>query len=128
MRHNVRVVEISLIFSLDESLKVQATVHQAVLHAKVVSGGQHFATRGAGEAVQVVDQVPRAHHHLRRGNAQMAPGAPLHRKSSADNTEPHQQLDLEPPGGLHAAGGRAVQLIIIIIKCIFHYYNIICLV
>ena len=76
-----------LIFSLNESFKVQATVHQAVLHAKVVPGGEHLAAGGAGEAVEVVDQVPGPHHHLRGRDPQMAPGASLHRKSSADNTE-----------------------------------------
>lgn len=81
------MVKMCLIFSLDESLKVQPTVHQTVLHAKVVPGGEHLAARGAGEAVEVVDQVPGSHHHLRRRDPQVAPSASLHRKSSADNTE-----------------------------------------
>lgn len=64
MRDNVRVIKMCLIFSLDESLKVQPTVHQTVLHAKVVPGGEHLAASGAGEAVEVVNQVPGPHHHL----------------------------------------------------------------
>lgn len=65
MRDNVRVVKMCLIFSLDESLKVQPTVHQTVLHAKVVPGGEHLAAGGASEAVEVVDQIPGPHHHFR---------------------------------------------------------------
>lgn len=87
MRHHVRVVKMCLIFSLDESLKVQPTVHQTVFHAKVVPGGEHLAAGSAGEAVEVVDQVPSSHHHLRGRDSQVAPSASLHRKSSADNTE-----------------------------------------
>lgn len=66
---------------------MQAAVHEAVLHAEVVPGGQHLAARGAREAVQVVDQVPGPHHHLRGRDPQVAPRAPLHRKSSADKTK-----------------------------------------
>lgn len=76
-----------LIFSLDESLKVQPTVHQTVLHAKVVPGGEHLAAGGAGEAVEMVHQVPGPHHHLRGRDPEVAPSASLHRKSSADNTD-----------------------------------------
>lgn len=64
MLDHVRVVKMCLIFSLDESLKVQPTVHQTVLHAKVVPGCEHLAAGGAGEAVEVVDQLSGAHHHL----------------------------------------------------------------
>lgn len=87
MRDHVCVVKVCLIFSLDQSLKVQPAVDQAVLHAEVVPGGQHLAARGAGETVQVVDQVPGPHNHLRGRDAEVAARAPLHRKSSADNTE-----------------------------------------
>lgn len=87
MRDHVCVVKMCLIFSLDQSLKVQPAVDQTVLHAEVVPGGQHLTARGAGETVQMVNQVPGSHHHLRRRNAEVAPRTPLHRKSSADNTE-----------------------------------------
>lgn len=87
MRDHVCVVKVCLIFSLDQSLKVQPAVDQTVLHAEVVPGGQHLAARGAGETVQVVNQVPGPHHHLRGRDAEVAARTPLHRKSSADNTE-----------------------------------------
>lgn len=87
MRQRVRVVKVRVVVPLHHGLKVQPAVDQRVLHAEVVPGGEHLAAGGAREAVEVVDQLPGPHHHLRGRDTQVAPRAPLHRKSSADNTD-----------------------------------------
>jgi len=72
---------------VDLRLEVAAAVHQLVLHAEVVARGQRLAARGAREAAQVVHGVPRAHHHLRRGDAEVATRAPLHGEPSGTSTQ-----------------------------------------
>lgn len=47
----IRVVEVHLVLPLDESLEMEAAVHQIVLHPKVVAGGQHLVASGASEAI-----------------------------------------------------------------------------
>lgn len=78
-----RVIEMRLIFPLYECLKVEPAVHKTVTHSEVVSGREHFAAACTGETVQVIDQVPRPHDHLRRRDPEMATGAPLDGKPPA---------------------------------------------
>lgn len=59
-----------------------AAVHQAVLHAKMVTRGQGLVASGAGETAQVVDRVSGTHDHLRGGDAKVAAGTSLHREPS----------------------------------------------
>lgn len=59
-----------------------AAVHQAVLHAEMVAGGQGLVASGAGETAQVIDRVSGAHDHLRGGDAKVAAGTSLHREPS----------------------------------------------
>lgn len=59
-----------------------ATVHQAVLHAKMIARGQGLVAGGAGETAQVVDGVSGAHDHLGGGDAKVAAGTSLHREPS----------------------------------------------
>lgn len=54
-----------VVWSLHQRLEVQPAVHQAVLHAEVVSRRQGLVASGAREAAQVVHGVARPHHHLR---------------------------------------------------------------
>lgn len=72
-----------LIFPLYECLKVEPAVHKTVPHSEVISGREHFVAASTGETVQVVDQIPRPHDHLRRRDPEMAPGAPLDGKPPA---------------------------------------------
>ena len=85
-RH-IGVVEVRGVLALQQRLEVQAAVDQAVLHAEVVTRGQHLVTRGAREAVEVINQVPSSHHHLRGRDAQVAAGAALHREPPVGTTE-----------------------------------------
>lgn len=47
----IRVIEMHLVLPLDESLEMEAAIHQIVLHAEVVAGGQHLVASGASEAI-----------------------------------------------------------------------------
>lgn len=84
----VRVVELRvwllvvLVLPVHEALEVQAAIHEALLHAEMVSRAQSLVARCAREAAQVVDGVASAHHHFRRRDAQVAARAPLHGEPS----------------------------------------------
>lgn len=67
---------------MQKGLEVGATVHQAVLHAKMVARGQGLVAGGAGETAQVVDRVSGAHDHLGGRDAKVAAGTSLHREPS----------------------------------------------
>lgn len=62
---------------------MKSAVDQTFFHPEMISGGQHFVAGRADEAIQVVNQIPYAHHQLRSQNPKVAPGAPLYRVTPA---------------------------------------------
>lgn len=60
-------------------------INQVVFHAEVVARCQRLVAGGAREAAEVVHRVPRAHHHLRGRDSEVAAGTSLHGKPSGAN-------------------------------------------